>query len=171
MELQDPNGNILTATARYSLESVVDGISIFEGKKHSKTLPQDVDARYLLGIIRNLSAKREGIEIARALWKNRVEARDMLSQLLDKKKQEILVFSDSKEQAYKFIDLALKSETRHEFLYWLNSASEYINFHKDKYSAYKLLTRRIMSTISVKKRKRLEAIRLLCEELIPLTTR
>ncbi len=56
LALLDPEGHIRVAIARYPLDVVVDGIAIFEAKRRVGTLPAGVDARYLLGIVRNIAA-------------------------------------------------------------------------------------------------------------------
>jgi hypothetical protein len=72
--LDDPTGSLLTATARYPLNAVLEAIAIFEARRRTGTLPERADARYLLGIARNLTAERETWEIALALWDARVAA-------------------------------------------------------------------------------------------------
>jgi hypothetical protein len=56
--LHDPTGNLRDTIAAYPLDAVLKAISIFEGKLRAHTLPPDADAdaRYLLGIARNLSS-------------------------------------------------------------------------------------------------------------------
>ena len=51
---------------------------IFVAKGRVCTLPPGVDARYLLGIVRNLSDEREGIAIAEELLRARLDARDRM---------------------------------------------------------------------------------------------
>ena len=78
--LLDPERHIRVAIARYPLDAIVDGIAIFEGKRLAQTLPDGVDARYLLGIVRNIAAQAEGEHIARRLFELRLEVRDQIFQ-------------------------------------------------------------------------------------------
>jgi hypothetical protein len=64
LELLDPERYIRLAIGRYPLDAIVDAIAIFEGKRLARTLPEGADARYLLGIVRNVAAKHEGEQIA-----------------------------------------------------------------------------------------------------------
>jgi hypothetical protein len=53
---------------------------MFEGKSRAGTLPPGVNARYLLGITRNIAEDHEGWEISWALWDARVVAYYQLAQ-------------------------------------------------------------------------------------------
>jgi len=57
LALVDPSRHIRLAIAGYSQTAIVNGIAIFEGKRLAKTLPDGADARYLLGIVKNVDAK------------------------------------------------------------------------------------------------------------------
>jgi len=76
--INDPEGNIRSAIARYPLGAIVNGIAIFQGKRDARTLPDGVDARYLLGIVKNVSANNEGLKIIAASPPHDV-ARDILA--------------------------------------------------------------------------------------------
>jgi hypothetical protein len=49
--LTDPERHVRDAIACYSRDAIVDAIAIFSGKRTAATLPDGVDARYLLGIV------------------------------------------------------------------------------------------------------------------------
>jgi hypothetical protein len=84
LALLDPEHHLRVAIARYPIDIVVEGIAIFEAKRHVGTLPPGVDARYLLGIVQNLGNEREGIAIAQELLRARLDARDrMLAPLVE----------------------------------------------------------------------------------------
>ncbi len=59
LQLSDPTGHLLSSIARYPWDDIIEGISIFEGKRQNGTLPSDLTAdaqsRYLLGIVRNVA--------------------------------------------------------------------------------------------------------------------
>jgi hypothetical protein len=74
--LSDPDRHVRLAIAAYTLGAIIDGIAIFDGKRRRGTLPEGADARYLLGIVRNVEAQRELEHVADALLALRLEARD-----------------------------------------------------------------------------------------------
>jgi hypothetical protein len=84
LDLDDPGGRVRDAISTFPLDAVLAAIATFEGKRHSATLPPGVDARYFLGIVRNITHKDEGQAIAEALVRIRLEARDvMLARLIE----------------------------------------------------------------------------------------
>jgi hypothetical protein len=76
--LDDPKGHVRSAIARYPLDHILSGIAIYEGKLEAGTLPPDVDARYLLAIVRNVTDKDEGLRITDELLRLRLEAKDLM---------------------------------------------------------------------------------------------
>lgn len=168
--LDDPDGNILTATARYPLDAVVEAIAIFEGRTRAKTLPENADARYLMGIARNITTEREGWEIAQALWEARVTANDIIAQTLNQRRSEISSSMQRPEVIIKsYVDLAMETQSRIEAFFWLRAAGDAINEDQDCYAAYKLAARRISATHAAPQKKRLEALRFLAAHVIPLS--
>ena len=69
--LQDPTGNILDATARYSLDAVVEAIAIFEARQRTGRNPDGAGATYLLGIARNIDSERATWALTEALLAER----------------------------------------------------------------------------------------------------
>jgi hypothetical protein len=55
--LLDPQRSVRVAIAGHSLRAILAGISVFDAKLTAKTLPDGVDARYLLGIVKNVDAQ------------------------------------------------------------------------------------------------------------------
>src|SRR5436853_243627 len=53
LDLLEPERHFRDAIACYPRDAIVDAIAIFSGKRTAGTLPDGVDARYLLGIVRN----------------------------------------------------------------------------------------------------------------------
>ena len=74
--LEDPQQHFRNAIAIYGRDAVLEGIAIFEGKKNNETLPPNVDARYLLGIVKNLYAIQEGEAITKVLIEQRIDMHD-----------------------------------------------------------------------------------------------
>jgi hypothetical protein len=54
--LDDPDGHLRDAIAAYPHDAVLAAVATFEGKRNAATLPPDATARYLLGIVRNITA-------------------------------------------------------------------------------------------------------------------
>lgn len=170
LDLDDPRGHILTATARYPLDAVLEAIAIFQGKSRAGTLPPGVDARYLLGITRNLAEEREGWEISLALWDARVDARDQLAQCLHQRRDLLADTSVTSDLlAITYIDLALRTSSRIERFFWLTATADVIAdtsppLHR---SLYRLAARRIHATHAVTHRDRVAANRFLAARLLP----
>lgn len=170
--LDDPNGNILTAIARYPLDAVVEGIAIFQARWRAGTLPDGVDARYLLGIVKNLAEEREVWEIALALWEARVAAGDRIAQQLGRQRQHIEDDVDNPAaRLATYVDLALQSRARLERFFWLAAAADVIRDQAptDREPLFRLTARRISATHAVPHRDRLTAIRFLAAKTLPLT--
>ena len=74
--LLDPERHVRDAIACYPRDAIVDAIAIFSGKRTAGTPPDGVDARYLLGIVRNLHRCHEAVPITEALIRERLSARD-----------------------------------------------------------------------------------------------
>src|SRR5208282_2802992 len=58
--LIDPQRSVRIAIAGHSVRAILAGIAIFDAKITAKTLPDGVDARYLLGIVTNVDEQTEG---------------------------------------------------------------------------------------------------------------
>jgi len=165
LNLLDPERHIRVAIAGYPLDAIIDGIAIFDGKRAANTLPDGVDARYLLGIVRNLAAQAEGEEIARRLFALRLEARDtMLASLVAAR--EIVCAAES--VIADCVDRALDTQSTLERTFWLDSLGDVIRSreqaqHEPLFAA---AARRIEATFAVTPRERHDAVRLLADRLV-----
>ncbi|MBA3764495.1 MAG: hypothetical protein H0X05_03195, partial [Actinobacteria bacterium] len=65
--LLDPERHFRDAIACYPRDTIVESIAIFIGKRNAGTLPDGVDARYLLGIVKNVHHVHEAEPITEAL--------------------------------------------------------------------------------------------------------
>jgi len=170
--LNDPRGTFLTAIARYPLDAVVDGCATFEAKQRIGTLPDGVDARYLLGIVRNIANDREGCALAEALWEGRAAAKDMLAAQFERHRDQIsATTAEPRDRLEAFIDQAMQAISRIDRYFWLNAAASLITDHVDVGLArglYRLATRRIAATYALRPSDRTDAIRLLANKVIPL---
>jgi nucleoside-diphosphate kinase len=79
------------AIARYPYNAVVAGIATFEGKRDAGTLPPDAGPRYLLGIVRHISERDEGLAIAEHLWRLRRATHDAALTRLDTARRAVVV--------------------------------------------------------------------------------
>jgi len=171
LALLDPEHHIRIAIARYPMDVIVDGIAIFEAKRRVNTLPTGVDARYLLGIIRNLGDEREGIAIAEALLRARLDARDhMLAPLVQARDATKNDTPDLRERVLRFVDFALTAERRIDRFFWLLAIAEALNLETkgDPAPLLRAAARRIHATHRVRYRDRLDAVRFLVAKVVPL---
>ena len=165
LNLLDPERHIRVAIAGYPLDAIIDGIAIFDGKRAANTLPDGVDARYLLGIARNLAAQAEGEEIARRLFALRLEARDtMLASLVAAR--DLVCAADS--VIADCVDRALDTQSTLERTFWLDSLGDVIRSREQTQheTLFAAAARRIEATFAVTPRERHDAVRLLADRLV-----
>jgi hypothetical protein len=171
LDLLDPERHLRVAIARYPIDIVIEGIAIFEAKRHVGTLPPGVDARYLLGIVQNLGNEREGVAIAHELLRARLDARDrMLAPLVEARDDARRHTPDLRDRVLRFADLALATDRRVDRLFWLHAAADDITAHvgADPAPLLDASSRRIHATHRVPYRERLEAVRVIAESVVPL---
>lgn len=169
--LDDPDGHFLTTLARYPLDTVLEAIATFEGKRRAATLPEGADARYLLGIARNLAQDREAIAIAIALWQARVEAGDLIARRLQAQYERLVPGDTDARQALDLlVDAALATISRTERIFWLDAAVRTITRedHSSQQALFLRAARRIVSIHAAHPRVRNEAIRILAAKLKPV---
>ena len=172
LELQDENGNVRDAIARYPLDAVIAAIAIYETRQANDTLPADVDGpRYLFGIVRNIATENEGMQISEALLEARLDARDrILKRLNDAHEIITLVNPDPLDLLRALVDRGLDAQRRIDRLFWLKAAADLVNAQPVEQHAdlYRIAARRIHATHAVPYRDRLAAARFLAERIIPL---
>ena len=169
LDLQDPNGANLTATARYSLNAVAQGIAIFEGKRRAGTLKEGVGADYLLGIVRRVAEESENWEIALALWDWRTQAKDDVSERLERSREAVdEKYEDDDERLKNYIDKATTTQARNERFFWLSAAADLITDHDESEATFRLAARRIAATHKLRLHERNHATRFLAAKSIPL---
>lgn len=169
--LDDPQGNIRAAIARYRLDHVTNGIAIFEGKRRAGTLPEGVDGRYLLGIVKNISQKDEGLHITEALLAARLKARDILLQPLQHDLDCLLhATGDSVELLRSLTERATASERTIDRLFWLRAAADCINNLplEEHPEMLRSISRRILAAFALPYSERLNAIRFVTSKVIAL---
>ena len=168
--LLDPQSHIRVAIAGYPLEPIVAGLALFTAKRRAKTLPDGADARYLLGIVRNLAAKSEGEHAARALLELRLEVRDrMLAQLVSQR-EAILSGADLARLCTDCIDLALQTPSPLVRIFWLDALAARLALcpPSERADLFRRAARRIYATFAVSLPERGDALRILAERILPI---
>jgi hypothetical protein len=169
--LKDPQGNIRAAIARYSIDAVVNGIATFEGKRHAGTLPEGVDARYLLGIVRNISQQGEGLQITEALLIARLDAQDRLLEPLRCELDSLqMLHSDPAALLKALLDHVTVVDRHLDRLFWLTAVVNIINgqSHEQHAPLLRHVSRRIHAAFAMAYRERLAAIRFVASRVILL---
>jgi hypothetical protein len=171
LALVDPEGNIRCAIARYPLDAVVNGIATFEGRHQAGTLPDGVDARYLLGIVKNIAQRDEGLQITEALLRTRLDAQDRLLTPLRQTLDALLQLSTNPIDTLKsLVDLALEADRQIDRLFWLGAIADHIRHQPGSRHAAQLrfVSQRIYATFAVPYRDRQVAVRFICSRVIHL---
>jgi len=167
----DPDGELLNAIARYPLCDVVDGIATVEGKRRAGTLPDGVDARYLLVVIRNISEEREGYEIALAIWENRKRARDRALAAAEHTRDALDdEFDNLHGRVAAYVDQGLATARPLDRFFWLTATADAIleQDPADHRPLFLLAARRIHATRAAKHLDRLAATRFLAAKILPV---
>jgi hypothetical protein len=171
--LADPERHVRLAIGRYPLDAIVDGIAVFDAKQRAGTLPEGVDARYLLGIVRNRAAQLEGQALAKTLLALRLETRDQAlaslaltrSVVCNRERAALEVIADC-------VDRALDTGRHLDRLFWLGALADEIPRrsadpgHRDR--LYFAAARRINTTFRVSPSERREALHYLADHVVPL---
>jgi hypothetical protein len=171
LELDDPEGHQRAAIGRYPLDHVLAGIAIYEGKRAAGTLPDGVDARYLLGIVRNLAHEDEGIHVAEALWRARLAARDQILVSLDRQREhDVTAASDSLDLTCRLVDWAMASTRTLDRSFWLRALADAIGAEPEdaRHALFRVAARRIHATHAVPHGERLAATRRLAAMVLPV---
>lgn len=164
----DPTGNIKDAIARYPHDAVIAGIATFTGKRDAATLPPGAGPRYLLGIVRNITQRDEGLATARNLWQWRSAARDSALVRLEKLRDATTGTTDERLRA--FIDYALADDGPLVRSFWLAAVGDLIlaDAPQRHRALYDLAARRIHATFRIDLRERHAAVRVLAQQILPV---
>ena len=171
--LPDPERHVRLAIGRYPLDAIVDGIAVFDAKRQAGTLPDGADARYLLGIVRNVAAELEGKVLATRLLALRLEARDQaLSALTATRAAVCQPQRGGFEVVADCIDHALRTDRYLDRIFWLDTLTDQIRRraldaeHRDR--LYFAAAGRINTTFRVSPHERQDALRHLAHGAVPL---
>ena len=139
-------------------------------KQCAGTLPDGVDARYLLGIVRNIAAETEGEALARRLLELRIEVRDRMLLPLVAARDALCADGDLAHVTRECVDRALATPSPLDRTFWLDALADVLVAQGDAdcEALYRAAARRIQATFSIKPRERHEAVRRLAARLHPL---
>lgn len=171
LALLDPERSVRIAIARYPLDAIVDGVAIFEGKRAAGTIAADTDARYLLGIVRNLAAQNEGQRICEALLRERLAQRDrMLASLQTERERIEQILPAVGDRLKAFVDRACEIDTVLDRRFWLLVLVDALRAQPraEHASLTENLSRRIHATFRITPRERAEAVRFIVDRVVPL---
>lgn len=171
LELSDPERHVRLAISRYPLDPIIAGVAIFETKQRTGSLPDGVDARYLLGIVRNVHEQREGELVADALLRLRRQARDIALQRLNRERDALFAAARIESDVLaSLVDHALLDERALDRVFWLDALATFVNDASvhERDERYRGAARCIHSTFRADPRRRQHAVRVLAERLVPL---
>lgn len=168
LNLLDPERHFRDAVARYAHDIIVDSIAIYTGKQTAGTLPPTADARYLLGIVKNVHHVHESDAIVDAMIQLRVEAHDAMLATLIRRRHATL--GDLQSRLYAFVDHATAAGSAIEHRFWTHAAGDLIAGQPDddKPALYRSAARRISNTFKLPQDERIVAVRRLGRRVWPL---
>ena len=166
--LVDPTGNMKDAIARYPHDAVLAGLATFDGKRTAGTLPASAGARYLLGIVRQVTLRDEGLAIAESLWQHRLDAQDRALIRLDEARR--ATTGTPEERVRVFVDRALAGAGPLLRSFWLRAAADVIVAQPPEHrkNLYDIAVRRASATFRLDPRERQAAVRQLASRVIPV---
>jgi len=171
LELLDPERHVRLAISRYPFDAIVAGLAIFESKHRRGTLPDGVDARYLLGIVRNIDEQEEGQLIAETLLRLRRQARDITLARLERERAALCIPERHADEVLDdLIDRALLDPSALDRTFWLDALVSFVLAapNEQRYARCDQATRKILATFRADPRNRHSAVRLLIQRLVPL---
>jgi len=169
--LLDPERHLRIVLAGYSKSAIVDGLAIFEAKRRANTLPDGVDARYLLGIVKNVTAKTEGEHLAECLYQFRMEAQERFLAPLRDEREVLRAEPDIARVLSTCVDKALDTPSNLERSFWLDVIVETLREQPadEREQRFRHAARLIEATFAISPRERHEAVRYVADRLVPVT--
>ena len=169
--LLDPERHFRIVLAGYPKSPIVDGVAIFEAKRDANTLPDGADARYLLGIVKNVAAKTEGEYLAEYLYKYRMEAQQRFLAPLREEREALRDEPDVARVLSICVDNALETPSKLERSFWLDAIVETLRELPDddeRDRRFRHAARLIEATFAVSPRERHDAVRYVADRLVPV---
>lgn len=171
LRLLDPERHIRIAIAGYPVDAIVDGIFIFDGKRRANTLPDGVDARYLLGIVKNVAAKTEGEIIAETLYRGRIAARDHFLAPLRAQREELRKEPDVAKVLMECVVQGMATDRNLERTFWLDVIVETLRAQPEAEREQRFLyaARLIEASFIAGPHERHDAVRFVADRFVPVT--
>jgi len=170
--LLDPERHFRDAIACYPRDAIVDAIAIFAGKRTARTLPEGVDARYLLGIVKNVHHLHEAEPITEALIRERLAARDRFLAPLVFERDAILATrgADVSATLIALVDRLTCAEHTIDRHVWLDAAADLVAplAHDERIALAQRAARRIHTAFRISPHDRARLERALLRRLWPL---
>lgn len=170
--LLDPERHFRIVLAGYPKSAIVDALAIFDAKRNANTLPDGADARYLLGIVKNVAAKTEGEYLAEFLYKYRMEAQQDFLAHLRKEREALRDDPDVARVLRTCVDSALETPSTLERSFWLDAIVETLRELPDdeeRQRRFRYAAQRVEATFAVTPRERHDAVRYIADRLVPIT--
>jgi hypothetical protein len=170
--LSDPEHHFRIVIAGYSKSAIVDALAIFGAKRDANTLPDGADARYLLGIVKNVAAKTEGEYLAEYLYEFRMDAQKRFLAPLREEREALRQEPDVARVLSTCVDNALDTPSNLERSFWLDVIVETLRELSDddeRKRRFRYAAQRIEATFAVTPRERHDAVRYVADRLVPLT--
>jgi hypothetical protein len=170
MPSRDLRSSIPNAIFGYPKTAIVDGVGIFDTKRRAETLPDGVDARYLLGIVKNVTAKTEGEILAETLWDERVRARDMFLAPLRAERDALRAGNTPEDIVKTSADRALATTSNLERTLWLETIVDVIREQADdaRRPLFLIAARRIEAAFGATPAVRHDAVRFVADRVLPV---
>jgi hypothetical protein len=171
LALLDPERHIRIAIAGYPKDAIADGLLIFVAKRRANTLPDGADARYLLGIVKNVAANTEGEILAETLYRGRMEIRDHFLAPLRAQREALRSEPDVLRVLLVCIENATETPSNMERTFWLDAVVETLREQSAaaRERLYLHSARLIEATYAITARERHDAVRYVADRLVPVT--
>jgi hypothetical protein len=170
--LLDPERHLRDAIACYPRDAIVDAIAIYSGKHLAGTLPDGVDARYILGIVKNLHHLHQAEPITEALIRERLAARDRFLEPIVLERDAILAAAnaDVGEMLIALVDRLTRAEHTIDRHIWLDAAADLIASREpdERITLAQCAARRIHAAFRISTHDREHLERALLRRLWPL---
>lgn len=171
LALLDPERHFRDAIACYPRDAFVDAIAIFDGKRARGSLPDGADARYLLGIVRNVHHVHEADAITDALLRERLAARDrFLEPLVHDRDAIIAAALGAAPTLDVIVDRLVHAERNIDRHFWIDAAATLLasNNEQEQRSFAQRAAHRIHAAFCLDRRDRHRLVRMLLRRLCPL---
>jgi hypothetical protein len=169
--LLDPQRHLRIAIAGYPRDAIVDGLLIFDAKRRANTLPDGADARYLLGIVKNVAAKTEGEILAETLYDGRLAMRDRFLAPLRAERDALRAEPNVLRVILACVEKATATPSNLERTFWLDALVDVLREQpaSDRRPRFLHAARLIEATFALPPRERHDAVRYVADRVVPLT--